>query len=115
MVTVLFEVVLKDGKKDEYLKRAATLKNELSKFSGLVSIERFQNLNEPNKILSKSVWQGEEDIKAWRNFAQHRIFQAEGRDEIFADYSITVLTPTRHYTMNLRNEAPQDSNKYFKI
>ena len=115
MVTVLFEVILKEGKKDEYLKRASVLKDELSKFSGLISIERFQSLNAPNKLLSKSVWQSEEDIKAWRNLAQHRIFQAEGRESIFEDYSITVLTPTRHYTMNLRDEAPKDSNKYFKI
>ena len=115
MVTVLFEVVLKEGKKDEYLRRAGILKNELANFKGLVSIERFQSLNSPNKILSKSVWQSEEDIKAWRNLSQHRIFQQEGREGIFEDYTISVVTPTRCYTMSAREQAPQDSNEYFKL
>lgn len=115
MITVLFEVVLKDGKMDEYLRRASVLKNELANFNGLVSIERFQSLNSPNKILSKSVWQSEEDIKAWRNLTQHRIFQQEGRESIFEDYTISVVTATRCYTMSAREQAPQDSNEYFKL
>ena len=115
MVIVLFEVCLKEGKMDEYLRRASVLKSELANFKGLVSIERFQSLNSPNKLLSKSVWQSEEDIKAWRNLAQHRIFQQEGRESIFEDYTISVVTPTRSYTMSAREQAPQDSNAYFKI
>lgn len=115
MITVLFEVVIKDGKMDEYLRRASALKNELTKFKGLISIERFQSLSSPNKLLSKSVWQSEEDIKAWRNLTQHRIFQQEGRDSIFEDYSISVVTPTRSYTMSDREQAPQDSNAYFNL
>ena len=51
----------------------------------------------------------------WRNLAAHRMAQASGRMNDFADSKITVVTPLRSYTMTERSDAPEDSNKYFEI
>ena len=53
-IIVLFEVTLKAGKMENYLKTAAALKEELSKAEGFICAERFSSLAVENKILSKS-------------------------------------------------------------
>ena len=115
MIIVLFEVTIKEGHQEEYLKMAGHLKEELTKNEGFISSERFCSLATSNKLLSKSVWKDEESIASWRNVMQHRLYQKEGRDNMFEDYQITVVTPVRTYTMNSREEAPQDSNQYMEI
>ena len=35
--------------------------------------------------------------------------------EDFADYTITVVTPLRTYTMTGRTEAPADSNRFLEV
>ena len=114
-VIVLFEVTLKSGRMDDYLKLAAGLKEELSKTEGFIGSERFTSLAVPDKILSKSEWCDEESVTKWRNLAAHRMAQAGGRMNDFANYKITVVTPLRSYTMTERSDAPEDSNKYFEI
>jgi heme-degrading monooxygenase HmoA len=59
MIAVIFEVYPKNGKVEEYLSIAQELKPELSKISGFISIERFQSLVNPDKILSLSFWENE--------------------------------------------------------
>ena len=63
----------------------------------------------------KSVWENEECVSKWRNFAAHRMAQEHGRMNDFADYKITVVTPVRSYTMMNRTEAPADSNEYLEV
>ena len=53
-IAVIFEVIPIEGKKQDYLDIAATLKPELEKIDGFISIERFQSLTHPEKILSLS-------------------------------------------------------------
>jgi len=72
MIAVIFEVYPKNGKVEEYLNIAQELKSELSKISGFISIERFQSLVNPDKILSLSFWENEESVKQWRNVTLHR-------------------------------------------
>lgn len=74
----------------------------------------FSSQNE-GKLLSMTIWENEESVKVWRNFAEHRENQALGRIEDFEDYKITVVTPVREYTMQDRKNAPDDSNKYFNV
>lgn len=62
-----------------------------------------------------SVWENEESVKEWRNLAEHRMSQSQGRMEDFVDYKITVVTPIRTYTMDNRENAPKDSNEYFAV
>lgn len=51
----------------------AELKPELEKIDGFISVERFESLYEPGKLLSLSFWRDEEAVAAWRNQAEHRI------------------------------------------
>lgn len=114
-IVVLFEVTLKAGKMENYLKMAAALKEELSKAEGFICAERFSSLAVENKILSKSEWKDKESVAKWRNLLEHRIAQKHGRMSDFMDYKITIVNSVRCYTMNLRDEAPQDSNQYFNV
>jgi heme-degrading monooxygenase HmoA len=76
---------------------------------GFISIERFQSLNEPEKLLSLSFWRDEEAVRAWRNHPAHRTTQGEGRDGVFRDYRLRVAAVLRDYGLTEREEAPADS------
>ncbi len=112
MIAVIFEVVLAEGGKSEYLKLAAGLKERLSDVPGFISIERFQSLNKPEKILSLSLWETEEAVEKWRNLEGHRKAQARGRANLFQEYRIRVATIIREYTLTNREGAPQDSRRH---
>lgn len=109
MIAVIFEAIPAKGKWDEYLDIAAGLKPELSNIEGFISVERFQSVSHPEKVLSLSFWKDESSIHQWRNIELHRRAQAEGRKTIFDDYRIRVATVMRDYGMTERNQAPEDS------
>jgi heme-degrading monooxygenase HmoA len=110
MIGVIFEVWPAEGGRDEYLEIAARLKADLEKFDGFVSIERFQSLTDPTKILSLQFWRDEEALARWRNHAPHRAAQAHGRAEVFADYRLRVFSVLRDYgPFDRREQAPADS------
>jgi Antibiotic biosynthesis monooxygenase len=52
VIGIIFEVWPADGKKQEYLDIAARLRPLLDEIDGFISIERFESLYEPGKILS---------------------------------------------------------------
>ena len=56
MVSVIFEVWPHPEHRAGYLDWAAELKNELVKMEGFISIERFQSLTDPDKLLSLQFW-----------------------------------------------------------
>ena len=109
MIAVIFEVVPAPGKKDTYLDIAARLRPVLEQVDGFISVERFQSLTTPGKILSLSFWRDEEAVRAWRNVEQHRGAQSAGRRAIFADYRLRVAHVLRDYGLNDRAQAPADS------
>jgi heme-degrading monooxygenase HmoA len=111
MIAVIFEVWPAEGRKDDYLRLAGALRAELEATDGFISVERFQSLTDPGKLLSLSVWRDEEAIKAWRNKAQHRAAQAAGRGGIFADYRLRIAGVVRDYGMSERAQAPADSRQ----
>lgn len=113
-IIVLFEVTIKEGKMEDYLQRASHLKEQLKQTPGFIRAERFSSLAAKNKLLSMSVWKDEESIYQWRNEIEHRKCQKAGCDNDFEDYTITVVTPSRTYSMNQRDQAPKDSNDYFE-
>ncbi|HYF21060.1 MAG TPA: antibiotic biosynthesis monooxygenase, partial [Ramlibacter sp.] len=76
-----------------------------------ISIERFQSLATPGKLLSLSFWRDEEAIARWRNLEQHRGTQAFGREVAFADYRLRVAHVVRDYGMTEREQAPADSRQ----
>jgi len=109
MIAVIFEVVPAEGRKDDYLGLAAALKADLEAMEGFVSVERFQSLTNPGKMLSLSFWRDEASILNWRNRPCHRDAQTAGRSGVFADYRLRVAGVIRDYGMFARAEAPGDS------
>jgi heme-degrading monooxygenase HmoA len=112
MIAVIFEVWPASGRKDDYLAIAAKLKPDLEKMDGFISIERFQSLTDPGKLLSLSFWRDDEAVQNWRNQEDHRRSQAAGRGGIFADYRLRIASVMRDYGMAERAEAPADSRQF---
>lgn len=111
MITVIFEVWPDPAHRQGYLDWAAELKTELLKMDGFVSIERFQSLSEPDKLLSLQFWRDESCLQAWRNLEAHRAAQTAGRARMFKNYRLRIAGVTRDYGMNERAEAPADSRQ----
>jgi heme-degrading monooxygenase HmoA len=109
MIAVIFEVRAAAGQQGEYLAAAARLRPLLDGLDGFISIERFQSLTDPDRVLSLSFWRDEAAVSAWRNLEAHRRTQERGRNEIFADYRLRVAEVLRDYGMYEREEAPADS------
>lgn len=109
MHAVIFEVQPAEGRRQAYLDHAAALRPMLETIDGFVSIERFESLAQPGKILSLSFWRDEAAIAAWRRLEAHRTAQSRGREGIFADYRLRVAAVVRDYGMTERAEAPADS------
>lgn len=109
MIAVIFEVVPADGQRGPYLAAAASLRDQLATFDGFLSIERFESLSQPGKLLSLSFWRDEEAVRQWRTLEEHRQVQRAGRERIFADYRLRVAAVVRDYGMLARDEAPGDS------
>lgn len=109
MIAVIFEVEPREGRRQQYLDIAASLRPKLDAIDGFISIERFQSLNDPNKILSLSFFENEDAIAEWRGLQLHRKAQAVGRLEVFADYRLRVVNIIRDYGLTDRDQAPADS------
>ncbi|MBV9135426.1 MAG: antibiotic biosynthesis monooxygenase [Hyphomicrobiales bacterium] len=109
MIAVIFEVRPKPGRREEYLGLAAQLRPSLEKIDGFISVERFESLTEPGKILSLSFFRDEKAVDAWRNTQGHRRVQLKGREEVFEDYRLRIAGVIRDYGLREREEAPLDS------
>ena len=109
MIAVIFEVDVPAEAKGEYLDWAAELRPLLSEIDGFLSIERFQSLTTPGRLLSLSFWRDEEAVRRWRETEEHRVAQRAGRGGVFADYRLRVAHVLRDYGLHEREEAPPDS------
>lgn len=109
MIAVIFEVIPAEGKQDAYLEHAAALRPLFEGMEGFISVERFQSLTTPGKLLSLSFWEDEDALARWRQLEKHRAAQSNGRDGYFADYRLRVAGVMRDYGMTERAQAPADS------
>jgi heme-degrading monooxygenase HmoA len=109
MIAVIFEAVPAPNQKSVYLDAAAQLRTHLAQIDGFISIERFESLAQPGKMLSLSFWQDEAAVANWRNLEAHRSVQSIARRKIFEDYRIRVANVVRDYGLNERIGAPEDS------
>ncbi|UYV37068.1 antibiotic biosynthesis monooxygenase [Rhodobacteraceae bacterium D3-12] len=109
MIAVIFEVWPAEGQREAYLGIAAALKADLEAHDGFISVERFESLSAPGKMLSLSFFRDEESVAAWRNRVKHRGAQSKGRGGVFADYRLRVAGVMRDYGLEDRAGAPQDS------
>ncbi len=109
MIAVIFEVWPAEGRRAEYLDLAAALRPLLADIDGFLSIERFESLSTPGKLLSLSFWRDEAAVAKWRETEAHRSAQTQGRSSVFADYRLRIAGVVRDYGMRERDEAPTDS------
>ena len=87
MIAVIFEVTPLTGKRQAYFNLATEMRPLLDGIDGFISIERFQSLADPRRILSLSFW----------------------RKRILETYRLRVAGVLRDYGMHDRAEAPEDS------
>ena len=109
MMAVIFEVQPAPGQRGAYLDAAAALRPLLERIDGFVSIERFESLGTPGKLLSLSFWRDEDAVARLRQAEAHRATQQAGRARIFDGYRLRVAAVVRDYGMHDRAQAPADS------
>ncbi|MCE4555690.1 antibiotic biosynthesis monooxygenase family protein [Roseateles cellulosilyticus] len=107
MIAVIFEVQPTPQGRASYLDHAAALKPLLDRVDGFVSVERFQSLARPDKLLSLSFWRDETAVRHWREMERHREAQAAGRGGLFAAYRLRVATVVRDYGLHDREQVPR--------
>ena len=112
MIAVIFEVEPFPDKRDAYLDLAAEMRAMLEEVDGFVSVERFESLTQPGKLLSLSFWRDEDAIERWRRLERHRAAQAIGRARYFRDYRLRIAAVLRDYGLNQRDQAPADSRAH---
>ena len=111
MIAIIFEVMPAEGQKDAYLDIAAAMRPMVEQVEGFISVERFQSLTNPDKLLSISFFENEDAVHRWRKLAAHRNAQSKGRNGVFSDYRLRVCHVMRDYGMFDRDQAPEDSVK----
>ena len=109
MIAIIFEVWPAEGRRQDYMDLASGLRADLAGIDGFISVERFESLTEPGKLLSISFWRDEEAVARWRAVEGHRLAQAKGRAGVFRDYRLRVASVLRDYGMDARAAAPADS------
>jgi heme-degrading monooxygenase HmoA len=96
MIAVIFEAEFDDtDKAARYFEIAQSLRPNLDRIEGFVSIERFQSVTTPNKILSYSLWENERAIGQWREHPDHAVAQETGKRTLFKSYRIAVADVNR--------------------
>lgn len=111
MIAIIFEVIPHPDQKQTYLNIAASLRPQLEQIDGFISIERFESLSTPGKLLSLSFFRDESAVLQWRQLEAHRKAQSRGREDIFDDYRLRVAHVLRDYGKTERDEAPTDSRQ----
>jgi heme-degrading monooxygenase HmoA len=111
MTAVIFEVWPAEGERQTYLDIAASLRPVLDEIEGFISIERFESISEPGKMLSLSFWRDEAAVEEWRRREDHRQAQEIGQASVFRDYRLRIGAAVRDYGMKARDEAPEDSRE----
>lgn len=91
MFAVIFEVLPKRDRWDDYLAIARLLRADLERIDGFLVNERYRSEQTPGRVLSLSFWRDEKALVRWRAHATHYAAgQTQGRREIFADYHLRV-------------------------
>jgi heme-degrading monooxygenase HmoA len=108
MIAVIFEVEPAEGRKQDYLDIAAQMRPMVDQVEGFLSVERFQSLSNPDKVLSLSFFADEAAVARWRGLSAHRGAQTQGRSGIFRDYRLRIADVVRDYGMFDREQAPTE-------
>jgi heme-degrading monooxygenase HmoA len=111
LIAVIFEFTPAEGRFSDYMDIVGTLRADLEKAEGFISLERFESITTPGKFVSLQFWRDEEAVRKWRNLQRHREAQAKGRAGIFQSYRLRIASVLRDYTMDERAQAPGDSRE----
>jgi heme-degrading monooxygenase HmoA len=111
MIAVIFEFTPAEGRFPDYMALVDTLREDLAKADGFISLERFESITNKGKFVSLQFWRDEEAVRKWRNLQKHREAQKQGRGGIFESYRLRIAQVLRDYTMDQRAQAPGDSVK----
>ena len=57
MIAIIFEVIPAHGRKQDYLDIAAAMRPMVEEIEGFISVERFQSMSNPDKLLSISFFE----------------------------------------------------------
>jgi heme-degrading monooxygenase HmoA len=106
MIAVIFEVWPGAERRNQYFSSCRCAASGTERIDVFISIERFESLTEPGKILSLSFWRDDDAVARWRGHAEHRDPQIAGRGGVFRDYRLRVATVLRDYGMHSREDAP---------
>ena len=106
MIAVIFEAEPADGRFQDYLDLATGLRPLLDSTDGFISVERFQSLSNPAKLVSLSFFENEDAVRRWRETAEHRSAQSAGRHGVFVDYRLRVAAVVRDYSLHDRHQVP---------
>jgi len=90
MFAVIFEVVPKPERGDDYLALGKLLKPEIEKIDGFIDNERFSSQRSRGRVLSLSTWRDEKAVIRWRTVGVHHQVQEKGRLQVFQDYRLRV-------------------------
>src|SRR5579871_5954138 len=90
MFAVIFEVIPKTEKWDQYLELAKQLRPEIEQIQGFIDNERYRSHRTEGRLLSLSIWADEKAVIRWRTHAMHHAVQEKGRFEVFQDYHLRV-------------------------
>jgi heme-degrading monooxygenase HmoA len=109
MIAVIFEFTPAEGRFPDYMALVETLRQDLAKAEGFISLERFESITHQGKFVSLQFWRDEDCVRRWRNLQKHREAQKKGRGGIFKSYRLRIASVLRDYTMDERAQAPADS------
>jgi len=109
MIAVIFEFTPAEGRFPDYMAIVDTLREDLARADGFISLERFESITNKGKFVSLQFWRDEQSVSKWRNLQKHREAQRKGRGGIFKSYRLRIATVLRDYEMDKREQAPQDS------
>ncbi|QBD75786.1 antibiotic biosynthesis monooxygenase [Ktedonosporobacter rubrisoli] len=109
MIAVIAENYLNEGQQPEFFDLTADIRPHLETIDGFISVERFESVSEPGKLLSLSFWRDEKAVEDLRNLESHRAADVKARDHILKDYHIRVAYVVRDYGKFEREQAPRDS------
>ncbi len=108
MIAVIAENILKDDQEQAFQDISTRIRPSIEAIDGFLSVERFESLSEPGKILSLSFWRDEQALLALRQNEPHREAEVTGRADILKDYRIRIAYVLRDYGMVDREQAPSD-------
>jgi len=103
-VAVIFTSVRTPGD-DGYAETAARMDELAAQQPGYLGIESARAGEEGGVGLTVSYWVSEDDARAWKRVAEHRVAQEAGRERWYERYSVRIASVTRDYAFERAAEG----------